>query len=59
MASSNKITRDDGTIVIMILIRVNYLQNNMKVELLHQLSPNKWFLVQAKINEGYSSSLES
>jgi hypothetical protein len=31
MASPNKITRDDGTIVIVILIRVNYLQNNMKV----------------------------
>jgi hypothetical protein len=59
MASSNKITRDDGTIVIVIPIRANYLQNNMKVELLHQLSPNKWFLVQAKINEGCSLSLES
>ncbi len=59
MASSNKITKDDGTVIIMILIRVNYLQNNMKVELLHQLSPNNWFLVQAKINEGCSLSLES
>jgi hypothetical protein len=59
MASSNKIRKDDGTIVTMILIRVNYLQNNMKVKLLHHLSPNKWFLVQAKINEGCLLSLES
>jgi hypothetical protein len=59
MTSSNNITRDDGTIVIVILIKVNYLQNNMKVELLHQLSPNKWFQVQAKINEGCSLNLES